>query len=75
MAEPTLEELLAWRAELVASIASGVLRSTYMGRTTEFRSLAEMERSKALLDDMIAQAATPTRQRIRRVYTPGAKHL
>lgn len=71
----TIEELRAWRDELFSHMASGVLRVTYMGRTTEFRSLAEMQRALGLLDQQIAALADPGRPAVRVIYAPGAKHL
>jgi len=70
----TLTDLRAWRDELFQNIATGVLRATYNGRTTEFRSVADMQRTLALLDAQIAalsSAAPP----VRVVYTHGQKFL
>lgn len=69
----TLSDLQTQRAALATSLASGVLRATYQGRTVEYRSVAEMERVLARLDGEIA-AAQSARQ-VRVIYTPGAKYL
>lgn len=71
----TLEELRAWRQELFGNLATGVLRVTFEGRTTEFRSLQDMQRTLALLDQQIAEAERPGTVPVRIVYSPGAKHL
>lgn len=70
----TLTELQAWRDELFANLASGVLRASFGGRTTEFRSVADMQRTLALLDSQIAALST-TRPAVRVVYTEGRKQL
>lgn len=70
----TLAEMQEQRAELVANINTGVLRTTYMGRTTEFRSLDDMRRTLAQLDADIARASGPAKP-IRVVYSPGNKGL
>jgi hypothetical protein len=69
-----LAELQGWREELFANLASGVLRATYNGRTTEFRSVADMQRTLALLDQQIAGLAGNTKP-VRVVYSRGAKQL
>lgn len=71
----TLAELQEQRAELAVAINSGALRVSYNGRSTEYRSLAEMRSILARLDEQIAALATPTKRRIRVLYTPGQKHL
>lgn len=70
----TVTELIAWRDELQANIATGVLRVTYMGRTTEFRSLADMQRTLADLNRQI-EAQGSGKRPVRIVYAPGRKHL
>lgn len=71
---PTLPELQAWRDELFANMASGVLRATYNGRSTEFRSVADMQRTLALLDQQIA-ALTTAAKPVRVIYTNPGKQL
>lgn len=70
----TLTELQAWRDELFANMATGVLRATYNGRTTEFRSIADMQRTLALLDAQIAGLSSATKP-VRVIYTYGQKFL
>ncbi len=69
----TLSGLQTQRAALATSLASGVLRATYQGRTVEYRTVAEMERVLARLDGEIAaaQSARP----VRRIYILGQKFL
>jgi hypothetical protein len=69
-----LAEMQEHRDELYRSLAAGVLRVTYNGRTTEFRSREDMERTLARLDRDIA-AASGGGKRVRQVYSPGTKHL
>ncbi len=69
----TLSDLQTRRAALATSLASGVLRATYQGRTVEYRTVAEMERVLARLDGEIA-AAQSTRP-VRVIYVPGQKFL
>lgn len=71
----SLTDLEAWLAELEANIATGARRTTYLGRTVEFHSLAEMLRLKADLIRQIADATNGPTKPVRVIYTPGAKHL
>jgi hypothetical protein len=70
-----LADLEAWLAELEANIATGARRSTYMGRTVEFHSLADMLRLKADLQRQIAEASGAAGKPVRVIYTPGQKFL
>lgn len=70
----TLSELQAWRAELFQNLSTGVLRATYNGRSTEFRSVADMQRTLALLDAEIA-ALSSSAKPVRVVYAAGVKQL
>lgn len=72
---PSLEELQGWRDELFHALSTGVLRTSYMGRDTTFRSQEHMKDSLRLLDAEIAKASGTAKPRVRGVYTPGAKHL
>lgn len=69
----TLSDLQTQRDALATSLASGVLRATYQGRTVEYRTVAEMERVLARLDGEIA--AAQSRRPVRVVYIPGQKFL
>ncbi len=71
----TIEELRAWRAEVFGHMATGVLRVSFQGRMTEFRTLQDMQRTIALLDQQIAALEAPGKVPVRVVYSPGAKHL
>lgn len=71
----TLSDLQAWRDELFQNLATGVLRATYNGRTTEFRSVADMQRTLGMLDQQIAALATPAKPPVRVVYTNPGKQL
>lgn len=71
----TLDEMRAWREELFYNMSTGVLRATFMDRTTEFRSLDDMRRALALLDQRIAAADGSGKVPVRVVYSPGAKYL
>lgn len=71
----TLDEMRAWREELFYNMSTGVLRATFMDRTTEFRSLADMQRALKLLDDQIAAEAGTGKVPVRVVYSPGQKYL
>lgn len=71
----TLTDLQSWLAELEANIASGARRSTYMGRSVEFHSLADMLRLKADLQRQIAVAGGATTPPVRIIYSPGQKFL
>ena len=71
----TLDEMRAWREELFFNMSTGVLRSTFMDRTTEFRSLADMQRALKLLDDQIAAEDGSGKVPVRVVYSPGTKYL
>ena len=56
----TNELLTANLAAIEAAIASGVTRATYDGKSTEFRSLAEM---RSIRDDLRRQLGEPVRTR------------
>ena len=47
-------------ASIEAAIASGVTRASYDGRSTEFRSLAEM---RSIRDGLLRQLGEPVRSR------------
>lgn len=69
----TLAEMQERLAGLDRMLATGVLRATYQGRTTEFRSVEELERVRAgLLRDI---AAASSARPVRVIYTPGSKFL
>ena len=59
----------AQRDALKDRIAEGVLRVTYDGITTEFRSLDEMERLLARMNAELADAAGTARRREIKVRT------
>lgn len=69
----TLEQLLARREDLAERISSGVLKLAGHGKTTEFRSLDEMQQALFSLDAQIA-AARSTKP-VRRIYVRGSKDL
>jgi len=52
----TIAELKTRREALTASRASGVARVSYDGKTVEYRSLAEIDRTIEALDREIAAA-------------------
>lgn len=68
-----LERLQAQRDALANTMASGVSRVAGHGKTAEFRSLGEMERTLASLDARIA--ALRSTKPVRRIYIPGSKNL
>lgn len=53
---PALDELLAHRGALVAARYSGLRRVEYDGRSTEYRSDAELKAALEALDEEIRQA-------------------
>ena len=59
------------RDALLEAIASGVLRVTYDGRTTEFRSLADLR--SALRE--VEAALDPTRRTVRQIQIMSDKGI
>lgn len=49
--------------QIKEAIAQGVTRATFGGRTVEFRSLDEMERTLALMQTEVSPATAPRRFR------------
>jgi len=67
----TLAELKGFRKELGKAIATGYLRVRYADRDVQYRSLEEMRRTAALLDEEIA--AREGTRRVRRVRVTSQK--
>jgi len=70
---PTITDLRARREALAAQRASGVARVSYVGKTVEYRSVAEIDRALAGLDREIA--AAEGRRIVRQVRVTSTKGL
>ena len=68
----TLEQLAAWRAELIESRAAGVRRLTHQnGQTVEYKSDSEMAAAIRALDAEIAKLSGPRSNIVRPVTSKG----
>jgi hypothetical protein len=73
MAMATITELKARREALAAQRASGVARVSYVGKSVDYRSVAEIDRAIEALDREVATAEG--RRLVRQVRVTTSKGL
>lgn len=64
----TLNELLARRDQLDKLIASGVDQARQGDNSTTLRSLSDLRKTRALVDEQIDELSGTTRRRVRYAY-------